>query len=154
MKKEEFRREFSNRREEFESLRTTVFGLISKAIAEAGVAAMPILSRVKDIDSAAAKFERKKYSKPFQQMTDVVGFRVVLYLEHEIETLERTIRKYFEVDEHNSVDKRKPSDVQTVGYRSLHLICTLGKKREKLPEYLEACDFPFEFQIRTALAGC
>ncbi len=151
MKQEQFRSEFEKRRKDFESLRTTIFGLISKAITEANVSAMPILSRVKDIDSAVAKFDRKKYSTPFQQMTDIVGFRVVLYLEHEIEELENVLRKYFEIDEKNSVDKRKPDDVQTVGYRSLHLICKLGKTRETLPEYFEACDFPFEVQVRTAL---
>ncbi|WP_170515098.1 GTP pyrophosphokinase [Ruegeria atlantica] len=151
MKKEEFKAQYEGRRKEFESLRTSIFGLVSKAITEAGVSAMPILSRTKDLDSAVSKFERKKYDSPFQQMTDIVGFRVVLYLEHEIELFEKTLREYFKVDEKNSVDRRKPTDVQKVGYRSLHLICTLGEERRNLPEYQDACDIPFEIQVRTAL---
>lgn len=151
LKKEDFRAEFQERRKDFETLRTTVYGLISKAISEANVSAMPIISRVKCTDSAVAKFDLKNYTSPFQQMTDILGFRVVLYLEHEIGELEKVLRKYFEIDEQNSIDKRKPNDVQTVGYRSLHLICKLGKQRQTLPEYIDTCDFSFEIQVRTVL---
>lgn len=106
--------------------------------------------RVKDVSSACDKQTKKRYSSPEVQMTDLVGLRVIVYLESDVERVELALRDSFEIDNENSVDKRKTL-VDRVGYRSVHLVCCLGKDRSAVPEYREICNMPFEIQIRTAL---
>lgn len=106
--------------------------------------------RVKDLSSANDKQIKKRYTSPEVQMTDLVGLRVIVYLESDVARVEQALRESFEIDDENSVDKRKTL-VDRVGYRSVHLVCCLGKDRSAVPEYSEICGMPFEIQIRTAL---
>ncbi len=120
------------------------------ALEEAGIPFLDVTHRVKEATSAVTKQRSKRYSNPELEMTDLVGIRVIVYLESDVERAELTLRNCFEVDEKNCVDKRKKS-VDQVGYRSLHLVCSLGEKRKAVPEYQGFFENKFEIQIRTAL---
>ncbi len=147
----EFKKSFEARIADYERLRTAAFGVISPAIKTVSPSTLPIQSRTKDSSSAAIKFERKGYADGLDSLTDAVGFRIVVYLESQIDEVERILRDLFEVDEKNSIDKRRPKTLDAVGYRSLHLICRLGPVRKALPEYSDICELSFEVQIRTIL---
>ena len=147
----EFKKNFEAKIGDYERLRTAVFGVISPAIKGISPSTLPIQSRTKDSASAATKFERKGYLNGLDSLTDAVGFRIVVYLESQIDEVERILRALFEVDEKNSIDKRRPKTLDAVGYRPLHLICKLGPVRKELPEYNEICELAFEIQIRTIL---
>jgi ppGpp synthetase/RelA/SpoT-type nucleotidyltranferase len=148
---QEFEKEFQNRLGIYENVRSAVFGVIETQLNSIKVQRLPLQARIKAGESAKRKQVDKKYSEPFKNMTDLLAFRVVVYVAEDVDAVEHVIRNCFEVDEANSVDKRVPVEVGRVGYRSLHLVCSLGKDRNKLPEYKSVCNIPFEIQVRTIL---
>jgi ppGpp synthetase/RelA/SpoT-type nucleotidyltranferase len=135
----------------FEKLRTSAYGIIFGALNDISSDHLAIQSRVKQRSNAISKFKEKRYSTPDTQFTDIIAFRVIVYLESEIEKVRAKLSNSFLVDLDKSIDKRKPKDANSVGYRSLHLICSLGPTRIELPEYEGICEIPFEIQIRTTL---
>ncbi|UWR78986.1 RelA/SpoT domain-containing protein [Phaeobacter inhibens] len=151
MKKSEFIKEFDLRTSKFENLRRSAASIVEGILEEAGIALLQVQSRVKTKNSATEKFAEKDYAKPFIDMTDLVGLRVIVYLESDIDKSAKILRDAFEIDEEKSVDKRIPEKPDVVGYRSLHLICKLGKRRSGISEYRDVCDIFFEVQVRTAL---
>ena len=79
--------------------------------------------RVKDVDSALKKLEKKKYQEPIRQMTDLVGCRFVVLLSSDIGIVEKclvdyagwtTSRERHYLDE--IVDKPGEFDYQSVHY--------------------------------------
>lgn len=126
-------------------------GMIENGLSKGEIEHLPVQSRIKDSESAWQKVKTKRYVDPFQQMTDYVGLRIVVFLESDIEKTREIVESLFEIDEKNSVDKRIPERSDVVGYRSLHLICSLGSMRKRLPEYVGINAQKFEVQIRSAL---
>ncbi|WP_170410420.1 GTP pyrophosphokinase [Ruegeria arenilitoris] len=148
---EQFATEYNSRLTKYKKLQSTLDHIIPIRLSENAITPLDCNSRLKTIDSAKKKFENKQYINPFQEMTDLVGYRIVVYLESDIELVDKIIRDFFEIDEQNSIDKLTPATPKEVGYRSLHLVCKLGSNREILKEYAGICDLPFEVQIRTTL---
>lgn len=107
--------------------------------------------RVKSIDNTLEKIVRKQYGDPVNQLTDISGIRVVTFLGEQVTEICELARGLFEVDEPNSLDRSTVLGHDRMGYRSNHLVCTLGKKRELLPEYESLAGLKFELQIRTVL---
>ena len=141
---------YSDQEVRFNRILSHAVNLANAALNEDGIQFLPILSRVKSLESAKAKYLRKAQSADYE-MTDIIGLRVVVLLDNDIDLAGTALRKVFEVDEGNCIDKRKLARVDSVGYRSLHLVATLGDDRSKLPEYHGICGIKFEIQIRTAL---
>ena len=111
--------------------------------------------RLKKFDSFFEKANRiengsLKYSDPFIQITDVVGFRVVVLARRHVNEVCEILRKNLEIRE----EEDKADTLLTegrLGYESYHLIATLGPTRSALGEYASICEIPFELQVRTAL---
>nr|WP_321252215.1 hypothetical protein [uncultured Ruegeria sp.] len=144
-------KQFEIEKPKFERLRTTVWGILQNKLLEDSIEFLSIQSRVKNATSFQTKCERKEYADPFNDCTDIAAFRVIVFLDREIKKAEHSIRELFQIDEENSIDRLHPERVDSVGYKSLHLICSLGKTREKLPEYNRITGLRFEIQIRTVL---
>ena len=110
-----------------------------------------ITYRVKDKDSLSNKLLRKnnKYSS-IREITDLVGIRIVVYFEDDIDKIADIFKKEFEIDFPNSVDKRQV-DADKFGYRSLHYVASLNKARLSLTEYKKFRNIKFEVQIRSIL---
>jgi putative GTP pyrophosphokinase len=107
--------------------------------------------RLKDKDSFSKKLIRKNFKyKSLEQVTDILGFRLVTYFEDDIDIIENIIKKEFEIDYKNSIDKRK-MEVDKFGYRSVHYVVSLNKERLKLTEYKDYKKIKFEIQIRSIL---
>lgn len=134
-----------------ERLRVAAVSIIHEVLLKSEIEFLPILSRVKDPASAAKKQKDKKYTNPMLMMTDLVGIRVILLLETDIDKSTAMLRECFQVDERNSVDKRTSLKSNEFGYKSVHLVCSLGRSRQSLPEYKQLFSMKFEVQIRTAL---
>lgn len=110
-----------------------------------------IMYRIKDVESLKGKLVRKNYKyNSLQEITDILGLRVILYFEDDIYNVEEIIKREFVVDKGNSMDKRS-FDADRFGYRSLHYIVSLNDKRLSLPEYSPYKDIRFEIQIRSIL---
>lgn len=125
--------------------------IIEGALEKNNIQHLPILARLKGIESACQKAESKKYVSAIKEMTDIFGIRVVVLIESDIQRTSEIIKKTFFVDEKNSVDKRTELGTSQFGYSSVHIICSLGDLRASIPEYAGLCDILFEVQVRSAL---
>lgn len=112
---------------------------------------LSVSSRVKTLDSCLEKIERKKYPDPRNSLTDLVGIRVIVYFEHQINEVEKLFRENIEVDEKYSSHKDNELGNDKIGYRSLHLTGKISPERSHLKEYSKISDQSFEIQIRTVL---
>lgn len=110
---------------------------------------LAIEHRVKAEKSLAGKLELKgeKYSS-LEDITDILGCRVICFFADDVDNIAEGLTEYFEIDEKNSVDKRKIIRADSFGYLSLHYICYIpfGKG---YPDNI--CGKKFEIQIRTTL---
>ncbi len=114
--------------------------LLTQALNEAGIYVTAIECRVKTEHSLAGKLELKggKY-KSIDDITDLVGLRVITFYTDEVDKVAALAKKVFDIDWKESVDKRK-HQLDSFGYNSLHYICRLKSGGPR-----------FELQMRTAL---
>lgn len=124
-----------------EKLSTDVYEMLTRALNEQGIYVTAIERRVKSEKSLAGKLELKgaKY-KTVDDITDLVGLRVITFYTDEVDKVAAIVKRLFDVDWQESVDKRKLHQLDAFGYNSLHYICRL---KEGGPR--------FEIQMRTAL---
>ena len=112
---------------------------------------LSVSGRTKTRSTILEKLERKKYSDPRRQLTDISGIRIVTFLESGVSAASKVISKTFEIDKSNSLDKSQLLGVDRIGYRSVHFVCSLTDHRLELPEFKEFKELIFEVQIRTVL---
>lgn len=132
-------------------LTNAVVSIMENVLKEQGVDYLAISGRTKDRRSALEKIARKGYIDPARQMTDITGIRVVVYFESDVQKVSNIIRKAFNVDKENSLDKDSLLATDQIGYRSVHYVCDLGAKRAEIEEYKGLETLKFEFQVRTVL---
>lgn len=77
--------------------------------------------------------------------------RIITYFSEDVDKIASIIQSEFEVDEHNSVDKRIKLDPVRFGYLSLHYVVKLNSTRVRLSEYIIFKDLKVEIQIRSIL---
>lgn len=123
-----------------EKLSKDSYDILSKALKDAGIYVTAIECRVKTEKSLAGKLELKggKY-KTIDDITDLVGLRVITFYTDEVDKVAVLAKKVFDIDWKESVDKRK-HQLDSFGYNSLHYICRLKTGGPR-----------FELQMRTAL---
>jgi len=133
--------EFRERLPEFEQLSKTVYAQLQALIKEQGIECNAIEGRVKTEASLAGKLERKNYKyQKLEDITDLVGLRIITFYTDDVDKVAAIVKKHFDIDWKNYVDKRKWLQLNSFGYSSLHFICRLKEG-----------SIPFELQIRTAL---
>jgi putative GTP pyrophosphokinase len=112
-----------------------------------------IESRVKDVDSFAEKLKRpgKSYKKPIQEITDLVGFRVIAFYTGDVDIISKIIEKEFDVDLANSGDTAERLQPDQFGYLSKHYVVQMRSDRLRLLEYEHCNNLRFEIQTRTIL---
>lgn len=111
-----------------------------------GIKTHSIGYRIKDISSLLDKVRRKNIEKPFEQIHDLVGFRIVCLFLSDLEEIKEIIRKEFEVFDED--DKVNDTELNIFGYMSLHLKANLKPSFES-PYGKEIKNIPFEIQVRT-----
>ncbi len=118
-----------------------VYNLLSETLREQGIYVTGIEHRVKSEKSLAGKLELKgaKY-KTIDDITDLLGLRIITFYTDEVDKVAAIVKRLFDVDWQESVDKRKLHQLDAFGYNSLHYICRM---KEGGPR--------FEIQMRTAL---
>ena len=144
---------YQDQRETLDALCSAVDGVLRRIIPARYVVATS--HRVKKFDSFFEKANKLKkgalkYANPINDITDLVGFRIVVIAKRNVDQACELIRNSFNIlDEENKADKLLEEG--KLGYESHHLIVKLGSNREALAEYEGLCDTAFEIQIRTAL---
>ena len=145
-KAEKILADFDQKKFLYQGLAERVSHLLNSLIKEK-VKPHQIQFRVKLRDSLANKLVRKNYKyKSLDEITDIIGFRIVTYYEDDIDLIEEIITKEFEIDKENSIDKRN-LEVDKFGYRIAHYVAFLNKERLRLTEYKKYKDLKFEVQI-------
>ena len=141
--------DYRKQRDDFVKLGDTVHSMLSDIVKDLGLTVLAVEHRVKEEKSLAGKLERKgDLYNTFEDITDILGCRVVCFLSDEIDKIGEKIEQNFVVDWEHSSDKRALIKEDTFGYLSLHYICSLPFG-DKWPD--EICGKKFEVQIRTIL---
>ncbi|MBA5204866.1 hypothetical protein H2Y57_14375 [Pectobacterium aroidearum] len=150
-KNKEIVKDFIEKKNHYDNLGESMHSLLKTLIAREGIAIHSIQFRVKDIESLKSKIERKGKYKSLNDITDVLGLRIVTYYSKDVDLVESVVRREFIVDDENTIDKRKTYEPDRFGYMSLHYIISLNNTRSNLVEYNLFSGIKFEVQIRTIL---
>jgi putative GTP pyrophosphokinase len=144
-------KEFDNSKGTLVDLKVKMTGLLFDLIKEDGIQIHQLNGRLKERASIEGKIDRKqdKYAS-LEDITDVVGVRIITYLESDVDRVADLIIREFDIDSNNSIDKRKLKSNQ-FGYRSLHYVVSCKKERVKLVEYKKFENKKFEIQVRSIL---
>jgi putative GTP pyrophosphokinase len=127
--------------------------LLSQLLDSSRIEVAQLEARTKTVQSFTEKIERKKekYVNPLQEVTDLVGLRVILYFRDAVETVGDLIEREFEVDVDNSPRRGSDQPVDRFGYRSDHYVVSLSEERRRLSEYERLADKSVEIQVRTVM---
>jgi len=106
--------------------------------------------RIKELDSLERKIKDKKNYNKLEDITDIIGFRIITNLNSDVDKIFKIIYDNFIIDDINTIDKRNKK-YNEFGYKSLHVIFSYKKEREALPEYDYCNKYKYELQIRTIL---
>ncbi|MDD2367873.1 MAG: hypothetical protein PHQ90_01145 [Sulfuricurvum sp.] len=149
--------EFNSKEQQLQAFKDCIFKLLSDILDDTDIKTMAIKKRVKKKDSIKDKIisKAKKYPdatlySSLSDIHDIVGLRIVVYLENDIDRVTEKIKKEFNVDEENSVDKRN-HEYDRFGYLSNHLVLEIDDNRIKQTEYKKFKNIKFELQIRSGL---
>ncbi len=146
MDSEGLRREYEGRLSDLENMKDRIEIDLQKSITHKKIPFDAVNGRVKGFDSFMGKILRKNLQNPFQEITDIVGIRVICLYRDDIEKIRNVVRETFEVLSDD--DKTESKDVDRFGYEGSHVIARLGNKQNaSLQENLR--ELPFEIQIKT-----
>lgn len=137
---------FLTKKSGLDSYRQKMVNLLSDLLDQEKIIIHHISSRTKDSESLSKKIDRKlgKYNS-LNDITDLVGIRIISYLESDVDIIAEKVSKEFLIDSENSIDKRELNADQ-FGYKSLHLVVNLNDSRTSLPEYRDYRDLKCEFK--------
>jgi ppGpp synthetase/RelA/SpoT-type nucleotidyltranferase len=138
--------EFEKHSALYKSLSEEAFYALESALAQEGIKYHSIPFRIKKVGSFLDKADRKELDKPFEQITDIVGLRVVCLFLSDIPRVGDVIRRVFEVVSEDN--KLEDQQVSSVGYFSVHFIARM-KKEYSGPRYDPIAGAAFEIQVRT-----
>lgn len=93
---------------------------------------------------------KPKYPHPLQQITDLVGIRIIAYFPGTLDEIDEVIRQELTITERADKGGQFLKD-ERFGYQSIHYLVSLSAGRATLPEYSEYADTIAEIQVRTIL---
>ncbi len=141
--------DYRKNRDDYLELEKVVFEELNKIVKESKIAVLGIEHRVKGEASLAGKLERSgDWYQSFEELTDILGTRIICFFNDEVDRLGKMVEERFEVDWKNSSDKRALIKADSFGYLSLHYTCRLPYNAG-YPDNI--CGKRFEIQIRTIL---
>lgn len=146
---EEFRQQYSERKPHYERLANNLQDVLKSFLVEKSIPYLEVLARVKDVDSAYEKISRKEYDKPFEQIEDWCGLRIICYYPSDIDQIGEMLGEEFDIRTQEDTSKRLAA--HEFGYRSTHFILKIKPEWAAAPNYRMLQDFKAEVQVRTIL---
>lgn len=137
----------------YQSFASRLENLIAALLKAEGVRVHFTEARAKTPESFKEKISRpgSSYDDPLNQIPDLVGVRIVLYYQDDVERVGELIKREFEVlevERSHQIDKYSPDQF---GYLSVHHIVRLSVARSGLMEWKSAAGLRAEVQVRTVL---
>jgi ppGpp synthetase/RelA/SpoT-type nucleotidyltranferase len=151
MPREKILKEYDSQFRTLNNLSHSVKSLINTLLTSENIIAHTVSSRVKEKESLSNKIDKKDKYTELNEVTDIVGIRIITHYSDDVDKVATLLEKEFDIDNENSIDKRKILDPDRFGYLSLHYISELNKERLKLAEYKQFKGIKFEIQIRSIL---
>lgn len=108
-----------------------------------------MLARVKDLDSAYEKIDRKGYKQPFEQIEDWCGLRIICYYPSDIDLICAVLKEEFSIQKQEDTAQRLAP--HEFGYRSTHFILQVKSDWTSTPNYRGLLGIKAEVQVRTIL---
>ena len=142
---------YDGRKHVYGGYASEIKSLVEKLISSHDIPVHSITCRLKERDSFLKKCERKHYTDPVREMTDLSGVRIIAYTTSDVDKICALIEEEFSIDKKNSMDKAKILATDRVGYLSKHYVAKSRSNRSKLKEYNQFKNLPCEIQIRTML---
>ncbi|MGO9450963.1 MAG: GTP pyrophosphokinase family protein [Candidatus Binataceae bacterium] len=99
---------------------------VERIVRDTGAFVHVVTARAKTLDSLRGKLRRKPYKHPNQRLTDLIGVRVITYYRDTVDPIVARLRQSFEINERDTIDKRRALGRREFGYRSVHLIARLA----------------------------
>ena len=132
--------------ENYKQLADNVYYLLKKEINKHKIKIHSLTYRIKEVDSLLDKVRRKNIANPFEQIHDLVGFRVVCLFLPDLDVIGNIIRNVFNIfGEDNKV---RVTEISIFGYMSLHLKGRLKPSSPSIQDQ-EFDKIPFEIQVIT-----
>jgi putative GTP pyrophosphokinase len=146
--KPEIIRAYYDRLQIYQRLCDEVEYILDKKIKLSGIEIGHLTSRAKTLASFCEKIERKNYSKPLEEISDLSGVRVVFLYASDRTKIEQLVEQEFDI--HEKVDKVGDQGFEKFGYGALHYIVSL-KSQHAGARYDDLKSLRCEIQIRTIL---
>jgi putative GTP pyrophosphokinase len=146
---QEFIDKYNNIHHELIQFKSQFHTLLSELLQANHIKFHQIVGRIKTRESLIKKIQDKKYTD-LNQITDIVGCRIITYFDDDVDRIANIIRTEFTIDTQNSTDKRI-SEVDRFGYKSVHFVVSLSESRKKLTEYTKFGTIKVEIQLRSIL---
>ena len=150
---ENWRRIYTEEFDKYDAFTTKLFDLLEELIKKKRIDFSQIEKRTKTINSFVEKLKRKpyQYDNPLKDITDLSGIRIITYYKEDTSNISTLIEDQFMIDLENSINKSQIIDIDKFGYRSIHYVVSLSKKRATLPEWETFENLKAEIQVRTVL---
>lgn len=148
--------EYRRSRPKYDDFCKEVKRILEKSLVEKRVRNHSIDARAKSVESFEEKLAKKKddgspkYLKPFQQITDLAGVRVIAYTLDEVEEISHFVDDNFVIMEKRDVGEER-IEKGDFGYQSIHYLVKMTEERLALPDYKAFEGLTCEIQIRTVL---
>lgn len=145
-------KEYKRTRPYYEEFCSKLIALLEDLLSKAIIKYDVVEGRAKTIESFSHKLRRdgKTYGDPLREMTDLVGLRVIVYYEDDVDRVCSLLENEFEIDS-RSACKEAILTPNRFGYLSVHEVFSLSNTRAHLPEWSDFSDFRAEVQVRTVL---
>ena len=97
--------EFVENRSVYLELGDVVHNRLEELVKEAGLSILGIEHRIKTVKSLAGKLERKRddYYRKLEDLTDLVGARIICFFADEVDVLGQLVEKSFQIDREDSL---------------------------------------------------
>ncbi|MGN0205161.1 MAG: GTP pyrophosphokinase family protein [Coprococcus sp.] len=143
--------EYYQRIEIYKKMQHDVEDIINTLIEVHQIKISTMSLRIKTEQALRNKIISKNKYLHLEDITDILGCRILTLFETDIEKILNLLEQTFEVCE--IVDKRKKNKRNRIefGYSSVHLVVKFTDERCNLVEYQKYQDIRFEIQLRTVL---
>jgi putative GTP pyrophosphokinase len=143
--------EFNSKKELLAMLCAKTKNLIEECLDDAQIRYQSVQARVKKGKKLQSKYtDPQKNYRRLDDITDLVGLRIITYYEDEIDLVAEVIRREFEIDSENSADRRI-SEPDRFGYYAINYIVRHSAQRLRSVEYKRFSGQCCEIQITSIL---